>query len=111
MQATDARPQERPELMWSSQAVLDIAAERRRHVEHEGFDPLHDDSEHAGSAAIAKAAGCYILFADAYPNRGEPPPLWPWDAQWWKPKDYRRDLVRAGALIVAEIERLDRAAG
>jgi hypothetical protein len=36
--------------------------------------------------------------------------LWPWSVQWWKPKDRRRDLVRAGALIVAEIERLDRAA-
>ena len=35
---------------------------------------------------------------------------WPhtWDASWWKPKDRRRDLVRAGALIIAEIERLDR---
>jgi hypothetical protein len=27
---------------------------------------------------------------------------------WWKPKDRRRDLVRAAALIIAEIERLDR---
>ena len=33
---------------------------------------------------------------------------WPWSLDWWKPKDPRRDLVRAGALIVAEIERLDR---
>lgn len=29
---------------------------------------------------------------------------------WWKPKDRRRNLVKAGALIVAEIERLDRLA-
>jgi hypothetical protein len=35
---------------------------------------------------------------------------WPWEDKWWKPKDRRRDLVRAGALIVAEIERLDRLA-
>ena len=34
---------------------------------------------------------------------------WPWHRQWWKPKNARRDLVRAAALIVAEIERLDRA--
>lgn len=33
---------------------------------------------------------------------------WPWDAKWWKPKNTRRDLVRAGALIVAELERMDR---
>ncbi|MEB3421767.1 hypothetical protein VK682_24660 [Salipiger manganoxidans] len=36
--------------------------------------------------------------------------LWPWDRKWWKPTTPRRDLVKAGALIVAEIERLDRAA-
>lgn len=33
---------------------------------------------------------------------------WPWPSKWWKPKSQRRDLVRAGALILAEIERLDR---
>lgn len=33
---------------------------------------------------------------------------WPWSREWWKPKNPRRDLVKAGALIVAEIERLDR---
>ena len=37
--------------------------------------------------------------------------LWPWAAEWWKPKDCRRNLVRAGALILAEIERLDRKNG
>jgi len=35
--------------------------------------------------------------------------LWPWGKEWWKPSDRRRDLVKAGALIAAEIDRLDRA--
>ena len=35
----------------------------------------------------------------------------PWDGKGWQPTTYRRNLVKAGALIVAEIERLDRAAG
>jgi len=35
---------------------------------------------------------------------------WPWNMVWWKPKNYRRDLVKAAALLVAEIERLDRKA-
>jgi len=30
-------------------------------------------------------------------------------AAWFKPTDPRRDLVKAGALCIAEIERLDRA--
>jgi hypothetical protein len=31
---------------------------------------------------------------------------WPWSFEWWKPKDRIRNLVRAGALIAAEIDRL-----
>lgn len=37
----------------------------------------------------------------------------PWEDRlpaWWKPKDYRSNLVKSGALILAELERLDRAA-
>jgi hypothetical protein len=39
------------------------------------------------------------------------PEAWPenWSATWWKPKDRRQDLVRAGALVISEIERIDRA--
>lgn len=29
------------------------------------------------------------------------PDLWPWDRIWWKPKDRKSDLVRAGALALA----------
>lgn len=41
------------------------------------------------------------------------PRQWPftWWLDWWKPTTYRRDLVKAGALILAEIERLDRREG
>jgi hypothetical protein len=39
------------------------------------------------------------------------PARWPWSQDWWKPTNPRRDLVKAGALIAAEIERLDRATG
>jgi len=35
--------------------------------------------------------------------------LWPWGSEWWKPsKDPIRDLVKAGALIAAEIDRLQK---
>ena len=37
---------------------------------------------------------------------------WPWDEKWWKPfPDPIRNLVKSAALIVAEIERLQRAKG
>lgn len=98
-----------------SQALLDVAAERQRQVEVERWTPSHDDQHTDGS--MAQAAAAYALKArsdEAHENgkRIRPPYLWPdtWHPSWWKPKDRRRDLVRAAALIVAEIERLDRAA-
>ncbi len=44
-------------------------------------------------------------------DHGVVPEGWPesWASCWFKPKDRRRDLIKAGALILAEIERLDRA--
>jgi len=34
---------------------------------------------------------------------------WPWDEEWWKPdNDAVRNLAKAGALIAAEIDRLQR---
>ncbi|MFU2692980.1 hypothetical protein ACM7PK_07230 [Pseudomonas aeruginosa] len=90
------------------QAWLDVQSERRRQVEAEGWTPEHDDEHDTG--ALASAAGCYAMFSLAYPA-GDPSRFWPWDKSWWKPSpDGRRNMVKAGALILAEIERLDRAA-
>lgn len=106
-------------------ALEDIAAERQRQIEHEGWTPAHDDKHEYGE--LAQAAAAYASHTphreqvDAFAQRaggGESRVgwflpytlLWPWDRTWWKPTDRRRDLVKAGALIVAEIERLDRAA-
>ncbi|RWI96344.1 MAG: hypothetical protein EOR21_08590 [Mesorhizobium sp.] len=90
-----------------SKALLDVMNERDRQWNEENFDPAHDDKY--GKGVLAAAGACYALYSDAYPNAGQPPKEWPWAAGWWKPKDYRRDLVRAAALLIAEIERIDRA--
>lgn len=99
-------------------AVIDVLAERIRQVEAEGWTSEHDDQHSRGE--MASAAGVYALAAGStdyrWVLRGSPPndylaaalELWPWDRSWFKPKDRRRDLVKAGALILAEIERLDR---
>jgi len=88
-------------------AIDDIATERKRQIEVEGWSPAHDDEHDEGQ--MTNAAVCYAMgrtrFGDAY----GPEYLWPWDEKWWKPESYRRNLVKAGALIAAEIERLDRA--
>jgi hypothetical protein len=87
-----------------SQGALDVLAERRRQIEKERWTPEHDDEHTDG--VLALAASCY-----ATADTGSPlPKVWPWDPADWKPKGKRRNLVRAGALILAEIERIDRAA-
>lgn len=97
-------------------SVIDeIAAERKRQIEAEGWHPEHDDAHKNGE--MGGAAACYIMrglriTATGLHDRVElmVRDLWPWARDWWKPKNRRHDLIRAGALIVAEIERLDRAA-
>lgn len=90
-------------------SVIDeIAAERKRQMDDEGWTTEHDDRHPAGE--MSRAAACYAIGPKALGfKHGALGPLWPWDFAWWKPKSRRHDLVRAGALIVAEIERLDRA--
>jgi hypothetical protein len=94
----------------------DIVAERRRQIEVEGWAPEHDDRHRSGQ--LATAAAVYALTGSssgrASWDKGQEPSLteqiWSWDWSWFKPTgSARRDLVKAGALIIAEIERLDRA--
>lgn len=116
----------------TSEVLADVRAERVRQMHVEGWTEAHDDQHAAGE--LARAAAAYAVHASVPPETSfqvdvygrslhgrdkhfrigwflPAHVLWPWDASWWKPKDRRRDLVRAAALIVAEIERLDRAAG
>lgn len=96
-----------------SPALVAIAAERRRQQDVEGYDLDHDDKHERGE--LAAAGACYALLpakSHGFICRGglsdydAMPPEWPWAPSWWKPDDDRRNLVRAGALILAELERL-----
>lgn len=81
-----------------------IIAERHRQIKEEHWTSEHDD-EHA-DFSLTRAAICY---ADAAGNstKSDLRPTWPWDAVWFKPSaDPVRNLVKAGALIAAEIDRL-----
>ncbi len=95
-----------------SKAVIDVIDERRRQVQQEGWDESHDDQHLTGE--MATAAACYAMSPEERDGRLEVGTTvlenyWSWDWSWWKPTDRRRDLVKAGALVLAEIERLDRA--
>lgn len=84
-----------------------VIAERRRQIEVEGWSHEHDDRHDMGELASAGAAyaGCAGVSDE---NNKQPPPGWPWERDWWKPDGFRRDLVKACALIVAEGEKFDR---
>lgn len=89
-----------------------IAEERQRQVDEEGWTSEHDD-QHAGGQ-LAQAGACYAAWAECVciPEHCEPKVgqvVWPFGADQFKPKDRIRNLVRAGALIAAEIDRLQRA--
>lgn len=90
-----------------------IAAERARQLSAEDWTPEHDDT-HMDAEMIEAARGYLSAAFLAERGRrwnGAPPPLWPWNQSWWKPSDDPvRNLVKAGALIAAEIDRLQRAA-
>lgn len=101
-----------------SKAIEDVVNERQRQYQIEGYTNESDDNYTSGE--LAGAAACYARHVNARswvfssnPDdyQCEPAPnSWPWgDA--WKPKSPRQDLVRAAALIIAEIERIDRALG
>lgn len=80
-----------------------ITAERDRQITVEGWTPEHDD-EHAHNE-LAFAAMSYLREALDMDGIFE----WPWDRSWWRPSDDPiRNLVKAGALIAAEIDRLQR---
>ena len=93
--------------------ITEITAERERQITQEGWTIEHDNKHSGGQLAAAAAA--YIHHTVLFQNADDASyqvsgcfSYWPWDQTWWKPKNPRRDLVRAAALIVAEIERLDR---
>lgn len=87
-----------------------IAAERQRQQQAEGWTPEHDDTHDHGEMVIAAARyALHDVPVVTSETRQALTVLWRWASCWWKPKDRIRNLVRAGALIAAEIDRLQRA--
>jgi hypothetical protein len=92
-----------------------VIAERVRQVEQEGWDAGHDDGHRQG--IMAQAGAAYAIGEAFVEARNVDPDgeyllngrdIWPWEIDWWKPKEFRRNQVRAAALIIAEGERFDR---
>jgi len=118
-------PPNSAELKPQSPAVRDVLAERQRQVK-KGYTAEHDD-DHT-DASIALAGACHAAMAAATAVISDINctdisrlqrmgvslrfchALWPWGDRGQERVEPRDDLVKAGALIIAEIDRLDRAA-
>jgi hypothetical protein len=95
---------------------VQIAFERQRQVTDEDYSADHDDRHVKGE--IERAAKCYakapalrVFSTLAFTNNDglQPPEDWPWEAEFWKPSEYRAlELRKAGALYLAEHDRLIR---
>ena len=82
-------------------AIELIQREREEQVEKHGFDAAHDDAHQKGE--IKQAALAILIEHHNY---------WPWQMSHFRKivaKPRKEKLIIAGALIVAEIERLQRA--
>lgn len=109
-------------------AIQLVEEERQRQISQEGWTPEHDDTHKDGSLARAACAYAWPIGGSIFSERGltitmERQWFWPWPIEQFKgrhgfeaelqTKEQRessrlRDLVKAGALVVAEIERLQR---
>lgn len=96
-----------------------ISIERRRQVEKEGWDSQHDSDHY--NYELTKAAICYAQRATKEGMciwNDRVPDMWPFEAKSWKPEpripgsplikaeDAVKMLIKAGALIAAEIDRI-----
>lgn len=93
-----------PEL---SRAAMAGLLERARQIGSEGWTLDSDDQYVWGQ--LARAGACYAMSAagvgELYIRNH-----WPWDWKWFKPTTPYRDLEKSFALVLSEMERLDRIA-
>lgn len=83
----------------ASAALAEVLAERERQITEEGFSAAKDDRHTRGE--LTRAATAYLTGEDSD---------WPakWDKDLFKPTCYTRNIVIAAALLLAELERINR---
>lgn len=91
-------------------AIELVVEERARQISVEGWTAEHDEKHDNSQLAYAASAYAGPVWLADFAVNVDLPIQWPFSNAWWKPcRDNRiKELVKAGALIVAEIERLQR---
>lgn len=81
-----------------------IELERIRQITQKGFSVQHDSHWEAGQ--MAKAAICYAMNQRDRIKFDAIDEIWPWSPDMFEPENRKWDLIRAGALIAAELDRI-----
>lgn len=92
-------------------AVRDVIAERGAQVDKHRYTLEHDQGHDPAELALAAAAYLNTAIDQMHGKEhpaSEVPEEWPFD-NGWKPGDVRRNLVKALALGLATLDRLDNA--
>ncbi len=98
------------DVMRTKKAIDAFTLARARQVVNHGFTSAKDDRYRSGE--LAEAAACYALAATE--SRDTLNSIYPWGLDSFKPsgevdgEGRKRDIEKAGALLMAEWERLDR---
>ena len=85
-----------------------VLKERAQHFSREGRTSSYDDGHIGGELALAAAEYAMVSTGRYGTLKGGPSHVWPWSPQWFKPTTPHLALVKAGALIIAELDRIDR---
>ncbi len=99
--------------IWQGPSSIYAEIDQRRQKQiAKGYDAAHDDQHSKGEIALGAAAYCEAAArSDVYVRIGRAsafPLRWPWKPSEFKSEGPRENLLKAAAMIVAEIERLDR---
>lgn len=87
--------------------IAEVRDERERQIKL-GYTAEHDDDLEGGKQ-LAKGAAAYALYATFENDADETvQKLWPWAEVDFKPTNHRRNVVKATAMLIAELQRIDR---
>lgn len=90
----------------------DVVLERIEQIEEHGFDLQHDLGHHPGELALGAASYLNTAIDQLYGRHHAPkdsPDTWPWQREAWRPGTARDNLVKALAIGLSVLDRLDNA--
>lgn len=93
--------------------LRDVIAERIDQIDRHGFTLAHDRGHHPGNLALGAASYLNTAIDQLHGKHCDPKApadTWPWEREAWRPGDARANIVKALAIGLAVLDRIDHAA-